>query len=414
LADFRSHEIHVGRSPVLAETHMRAPAESVVETILRSGPFVGSDETEKKPDRRADVEQKQARVASLLSDLGCERLLLLEPENVSWMTSGAAARGILDPAQMPALFLSADGRCVVCSNVDSQRFFDEEIDGLGFQLKEWPWHWGREQLLTELCRGRSVACDRPWGGCQSAAEAIRRLRRALTPYERACYRALGETLSHALEATCRTLNRGTTEREVAGQVGHRLLHRGAQPLAIAVAADGRSARYRHCDFTPTPVNHFCVVTATARKYGLYATASRTVCIGPADDALRREHSAACKVSATYVACSWPDALPQQILATGERVYSLTGFEHEWLLSPQGHVTGRSPVELMLTPHTAELLQDGTAVTWIATAGAASSCDTYLITEQGPDMLTPTETWPVKKIYVQGAHFYRPDLLERED
>ncbi len=392
---------------------MRAPAESVVETIL--GPRLASLSAEAEAtDRRADVEQKQARVASLLGELGCDRLLLLEPENVAWMTSGAAARGVLDPAQMPALLLSADSRCVVCSNVDSQRFFDEEIDGLGFQLKEWPWHWGREQLLAELCRGRAVACDRPWGGCQGAADALRALRRVLTPYERACYHALGETLSHALEATCRTLERGMTEREVAGQVGHRLLHRGAQPLAIAVAADGRSSRYRHCDFTPTPVNHFCVLTATARKYGLYATASRTVCFGPADDTLRREHSVACKVSATYVACSWPDALPQQILGTGERVYTLTGFEHEWLLSPQGHVTGRSPVELMLTPQTEDLLQEGTAVTWTATAGASASCDTYLITEQGADILTPTETWPVKKIYVQGAHFFRPDLLERDD
>ena len=45
---------------------------------------------------------------------------------------------------------------------------DEEIDGLGFQLKEWPWHVERAQLLTDLCQGRSVACDTPIGACKSS------------------------------------------------------------------------------------------------------------------------------------------------------------------------------------------------------------------------------------------------------
>ncbi len=44
-------------------------------------------------------------------------------------------------------------RWLIAGNADSQRLFDEEIDGLGFQLKEWPWHWGRDRLLTELCHG---------------------------------------------------------------------------------------------------------------------------------------------------------------------------------------------------------------------------------------------------------------------
>jgi Xaa-Pro aminopeptidase len=391
---------------------MSAPAESVVETILRPSLFTRPNQAD-LPDRRTDVEAKQSRVAEFLREVGCEALLILDPENVAWFTDGAAARSVLDPGELPGLFLTADGRWAVCSNVHSQRLFDEELDGLGFQLKEWPWHCGRDRLLEGLCQGRKVACDRPYADCRVVADQLRTLRRVLTPYEQECYRALGRTLSHALEATCRNLEPGVTERDVAGQVGHRLLHRGAQPMAVTVAADGRSRRYRRCDFTPVPVENYCLITATARKYGLFATASRGVCYGRADDELRRDHSAACKVSATYVACSWPDALPQHILGTGRRVYALTGFEHEWLLSPQGHLTGRAPVELLLTPQTEELLQAGTAVVWSANIGAASSCDTYLITDLGPETLTAPETWPVKKIYVQGAHFLRPDILERE-
>src|SRR5262249_31924616 len=105
-------------------------------------------------DRRKDIDQKQAWVAGLLADTGWEGLLVLEPENFTWLTSGATARGVLDPREMPAVYFSADQRWIISANVDSQRLFDEELNGLGFQLKEWSWYAGREQLLADLCHGR--------------------------------------------------------------------------------------------------------------------------------------------------------------------------------------------------------------------------------------------------------------------
>jgi Xaa-Pro dipeptidase len=363
-------------------------------------------------DRRADVDAKQSIVASLLQEFGCEGLLVLDPENFAWLTSGASPRGVLDPAGLPGLFFTPEQRLVVSSNVDSQRLFDEEIDGLGFQLKEWPWHWERQQLLLDLNQGRALASDCALGECKNIGDRLQKLRRRLTAYEQACFHALGTVVSHALEATCRTMAAGDTEREVAGQLSHRLLHRGVQPLVIEVAADGRSRRYRQCGFTSLPVQRFCVVTVTARKYGLCATASRSVCLGEPDPQFRKEHDAACKVAATYIAGSWPDALPSQILKTGRHVYQVTGFEHEWRLCPQGHLTGRAPVELMLTPQTEDLFEADSAITWHASVGAAFSCDTFLITEQGGKSLTPPELWPLKRIRVQGAEFFLPDLLLR--
>src|SRR5262249_7708788 len=180
----------------------------------------------------------------MLREAGPEGLLLLEPENFAWFTSGATSRGVLDPEAGPALYCTNDGRWLLCSNADTQRLFEEELDGLGFQLKEWPWHWGREQLLADLCHNRKVACDRALGGCQLVADPLRVTRWLLTPYEQACLLALGQLVAHALEATCRTFAHNETEREVAGQLSHRLLHRGVQPVHVGVAADGRSRLYR--------------------------------------------------------------------------------------------------------------------------------------------------------------------------
>ncbi len=363
-------------------------------------------------DRRADLDGKQAQVATLLHQVGCEGLLVLDQENFGWLTSGAAARGVLDPAELPALYFTPEQRWLISCNVDTQRLFDEELDGMGFQLKEWPWQWGREQLLADVCHGRKVACDRALDGFTAVGDSVRKLRRVLTAYEQACHHALGSIVSHALEAACRTMTPGETEREIAGQLSHRLMHRGAHPLVIEVAADGRSRRYRHCGFTALPIQHFCVLTVSARKYGLCATASRSVCFGQPDVAFRKEHDAACKVGATYIASTWPDALPRQILNAGRHIYEISGYEHEWRHFPQGHVLGRLPVELNFTPQTTELFHAGWAIAWHASVGAAMSCDTFIVTDQGPKLITPPEMWPLKRIRVQGADFFRPDVLLR--
>src|SRR5208282_5354605 len=134
--------------------------DSVADSLTPQTEATSDSRVDLATDRRSDVDAKQARVAALLAEVGCEGLLVFEPENLAWLTSGATARGILDPAAQPALYFSAEQRWLLCSNVDSQRLFDEEIDGLGFQLKEWPWHWGREQLLADMCPGRRLASDR--------------------------------------------------------------------------------------------------------------------------------------------------------------------------------------------------------------------------------------------------------------
>ena len=222
-------------------------------------------------------------------------------------------------------------------------------------------------------------------------------------------RELGET---TLEATGRTIAADETEREIAGQIAHRLTRHGALPVHISVAADGRSRVYRQPAYTAVPIKQFCVMSVTARKYGLCARASRSISFGQPDAQFRKEHDAACKVSATYVASSWPDSVPQAILASGQRIYQLVGGETEFYACPQGHIIGRTPVELQFTPHVEELLQNNWAVCWNVSVGAALSCDTFLITEEGPRAITAADNWPLKRIRIQGADFVRPDLLVR--
>src|SRR5438105_3893081 len=104
--------------------------------------------------RRLDIDAKQQLIAQLLHDCGCDGLLVLNPTNVRWLTSGAGPVGLLGRDEMPGLYFTPHQRWLLASSTDSQRMFVEELDGLGFMLKEWHWSASREQLLVDLVYGR--------------------------------------------------------------------------------------------------------------------------------------------------------------------------------------------------------------------------------------------------------------------
>lgn len=365
------------------------------------------------PERRTDIDAKHAQVAHVIREAGCDGLLVLEPENVGWLTGGLTPWGVITPTELPALYYNPDQRWLLACNIDTQRLFDEEINALGFQLKEWPWQWGRQQVLADICAGRKIACDRPLADCTVVGEQLRQLRRALTAAEASAYRDLGRVISHALEATCRTVAREQTELEVAGHVAHRLLHRGVESLAVEVAADGRSRRLRRSGPTAAKVQQYCVIQATGRQAGLVASASRSVSFGAPPEDFRKEHDTACKITATYIAASWPDGVPKEILAAGRRIYQICGYEHEWRLDGPGAVTGRSFQEVPLTPQTTDVFKAGWAIRWRASIGAAVSSDTYLISTEGPKAVTAMgHNWPQKRIKIQGGNLARPEILQR--
>src|ERR1700686_4428900 len=86
------------------------PMSVMEETRVTAPPSVVDMNLAAPMDRRTDVELKQNRIAALLQEVGCDGLLVLQPDNFAWLTGGGSARGILDPDTLPGLYLTADAR----------------------------------------------------------------------------------------------------------------------------------------------------------------------------------------------------------------------------------------------------------------------------------------------------------------
>lgn len=365
-------------------------------------------------ERRDEIESKQRWVAGLLESVDCEGLLAQDPANFAWLTAGAVIPPGTPVGEFPCLYFSNNQRWLISCNTDSQAIFDDQLDGLGFQLKERPWQTTRAQHLAELCVGRKVASDLPINGYANVGEALRLKRLALGERERGAIAAVGRELAHALEATARNLSAGETEWQVAGQLAHRLLQHGLTILFVRATADDRARLYRRPTCSGTAIERVCVLEATVMREGLHATASRTVCLEEPDARLREEHELVCRMSVGQLASTRPDGATADAIAAGLAMAHRGGSVHEPRQAAPLLLTGYRPAEAVPIPRGAERFAAGGVVVWQAVIGAGRSCDTFLVDEAGPIPLTPPEpeAWPIKRVRLQGNVFDRPDLLIR--
>ncbi len=360
--------------------------------------------------RAADVEARHQAVVELLKAEGFDGLLLQSPDNIAWFTAGADCLGIREGGV--ALFITRDARVVLCSNVDSGELFDQQISGLGFQLKERPWHESRRVLIEDMCRGRKVASDNGFPETTCVREKLAALRLPLSERECEQLRSLGRAVAHAVEATCRNMQPRETEQEIAGQVAHRLLKRGVQPVRIQVWADGQGHRYRHWAAGEDRVERFCTVAAVGRRNGLYLGCSRTMSFGDPPEELKVAHSKAMLIQATAFYFSKAEWELFETWCRIARIFEKFGYPDEWQLAEQGEVVGYTLCEESVTMKSQFVLRAAMPVHWHPSVGPALAADSILVTGSGPELLTPMETWPRMTVDVKKSPIHRPDILRR--
>ncbi|QDT39306.1 M24 family metallopeptidase [Stratiformator vulcanicus] len=369
------------------------------------------------PDfRRSDeIDERQQRVAELLERRDLDALLISQPANFAWFTVGGCNVLGLANRTNASLFLTKDARVVLANNVDSQQVFDRELNGLGFQLKERPWYEPPEVLISDLCRGRRVGTDAGLAEKneqKSVVSDFDTFRTQLSPLEIEQLRTIGRDVVHAIEATARSCQPGQSEQDIAGEVSHRLIRRGVDPLNLQVLGDGRARLYPHGNFSNAPVVRWCSISATGRRNGLHVTATRSVAFNEFDAKQRDAHHRAVLMQATGMFFSQAGWKLSETWKRVIRIYEKFGVPDEWQLADQGEVMGYSPEETPIVPHSEFQLESGMPVCWRPSVGPSPLGDTILVTDAGHEVLTPTESWPEVTVSVRGHSMNRPDVLIR--
>ena len=362
------------------------------------------------PERSADIDTKHRQVAEFLESHRYDALLLELPAHFAWMTSGGNCSRYGTTEGTAALFLTPEARVVVTTNVDSARLFEREVPGLGFQLKQRPWHEPRHLLLEDICRGRTVASDTGHYGTHDVSSWLKQLRNPLTALECERARELGRQVTHAVEATARHCAPGRTEADVAGELAHRLLRHQIVPQRIQVSADGRSARYRYWSHGRSGMSRSVTVSATGTRHGLNVAAARTVSFGEPGQDLKGACHRALLVQATAMYFSQPNWELDEVWKRVARIYEKFGCREEWHEAPQGELIGYEQCEVPVVPASEFRLEPRMMLHWHPSIGPALTGDTVLVGSEQHELLTTTTDWPQVTIEVKGMPLRRPDIL----
>jgi Xaa-Pro aminopeptidase len=373
-------------------------------------------EPEAPPDsRRAEVDAKHRKLIAWMDTAGYDATILGRADSAAWFTAGGdLSRDLLCEQAGALLYVNHTSRAVVCDNVQSQRIFEEELNGLGFQLKERAWYDAPAHMVEELAHRKRVATDLPLTPWPCEREALRSLRLTLSPRERQEIRNLGRTVTMAVEATCRNFMPGEHEADVAGHLAHRLLREGVVPVDLRVASEDRIERCRQCSFKSAPIRNRATIAVVGRRQGLCVAVTRTVSFGPVPAEVRKAHNLACMVDATCIYFSRPGETVAEVFRRARRIYEKFGYPDEWSLDQQGGLTGFSPCEGQFLPDSDFRFGADMALRWSPSVGPTRSEDTVVIDRRGYEVVTEAQDWPMNIIHVKGLPMARPGILERPE
>jgi Xaa-Pro aminopeptidase len=364
-------------------------------------------------DRRAEIEDKLAKVRRWLAQTGAGAVHLAGNGAFAWITCGGdncVSVGAEEGAA--AVLVTPDHAFLLAANNELRRIVDEEVDQLALEPITWPWFEPRHVrgLVERLCPPGRAVSDLGQLGFPRADASFAALRFALLPSEIERYRSLGRDAAAAVEAACSEARPGQREREVAARVVHACVARGIQPLVVLTAGDQRIAHYRH----PVPTDHAwqrtLLVALTGRRLGLHASLTRMVSAGPPDATLTARFGAVQRVDAAMLLVSRPGASLGDVLARAQAQYTSEGFPSEWELHHQGGLTGYAGRERFAVPGEAHVLAPAQVVAWNPSITSVKSEDTVLVTARGPEVLTTTGHWPHELVRVSEGAVERPALL----
>lgn len=257
------------------------------------------------------------------------------------------------------------------------------------EVAEHPWHEGPDELLRELCGGAALAADFPSGSGPDLSAEISPLRYVLDLEAIERYRRLGADAVAAVKETADSLSSGVDEIEASAILIAAYRRRGMFAPVLMAASTERMGRYRHAIPRGGPLGRRVMLVVCAERGGLFANHTRIVDFDePDDETARRQRACDEILSRMREEATRPGRALADTFEDCRRYYSDAGFPDGWRDHHQGGLTGYASRELVASPSATQSIQPGQAFAWNPSLQNAKAEETFVLTANGPEVLTP--------------------------
>lgn len=351
----------------------------------------------------SDAAEKVTRLRAYMAREGFDAAVLGTPASLHWVTAGATQAVGPPLVLLPwRVVVTATAKHLVAPTRAVDVLLAKALAGQGYEAAPYPWHAGQSAALAPLLRDKRVASDVPLDCCPSAkvVRGYAELYWPLTELERRRYRWLGARVAEALAAVAYEMEAETRDVDVTVLLRRELAYWQVRVVRCTVTAAGSAAGRRAA-----------CVRLVATRWGLVVSTARVVAFGH-DRQLEAAFRKAAVVAARIQAACQPGERLGAVSAVARRAYAEAGMRDVWAYREPGGAVAYEERTAVATPEQPLAIRAGMSLVWRVAAGGAWIEDTFLVAEEGLEVLTSCRRWPAIEVRVGGTRVRVPSVLVR--
>jgi Xaa-Pro dipeptidase len=319
------------------------------------------------------------------SELG--GVVLRRPVNFAWYTGGADSRvDHVAPDGVADILVTPQDELVLASTMSGPRMRAEQTPDI--EVVEHPWWEDAGPAIREATGDAPVGSDCRVPESVDLGAEVDALRRTLDPDAVERLRAIGADLTAALAEAAEAVAPGVSESELAELLEAACRRRGLWAPVLLVGGDERVERFRHPLPTDATITRRALLAASAERGGLFANHTMIVELDEPGPELARRR-AACEeiLDRMREEATRPGHTLAEAFHDCRGFYADAGYPDEWRLHHQGGLTGYGSREVIATPSTKHVIGAGQAFAWNPSVTGAKAEQTFVLTEQRPEVVT---------------------------
>lgn len=369
---------------------------------------------------KMEIEEKLDRVNKFLAQNKLDGILLTQVRNVYWITAGLSNNQIVlnkDVGAASLLILKNGKKYLVCSSSEAQRMMDEALKELGYELIQYNWYEAnpvkdvRGGLIKQFGK---IGSDVDYPGTINIADKFKPLRYSFNDYEVIRYAYVARISTEAAAEVCMKIKPGMNEFEIETITANALRDRQIIPTVLLTAVDKRIYDYRHALPGGAVLENYAMINICAEKWGMPIAVTRFVHFGPLPDELKTKLEKTAIVNAHYQEFTKPGIPASEIFEKMKVWYKSVGYENEWMLHHQGGAIGYDDREWVIYPDIKEVVQNNQPFAWNPTITGAKVEETIIVNQNGFEVLTKSNNWPMIIVNLNGKKYPQPSILIRDN
>ena len=362
-----------------------------------------------------EFEIKKKRVIDYMQKKNIEAIFLNKPSNFFWLTCGCRNK-VVDYSGLGAssLLIYKNRMFLITTNIEIHRMIEEETNNFNF-IEPVYYNWYEVDNFEKKVRkivdiGKIYQDVQIFRLANPLDNGFDKLKFCLTESEKDRYYKLGKITARCMTDTCRSIKPGMSEYEVQAILSKNLISKEVTPWVILIASDDRMLKYRHPIPTAKKIENLVMVVVGGLKGGLIACCTRILYFGKPSKQIIAARDIINNIDANLILSSRPGKKYCEIFKKEIDLFKSYNLENEWQNHHQSGPTGYEGRYFAVNSETNDEIEKSNAIAWNPSMKGFKSEDTFIVEENGNEIITFDDNWPILDINTEFGKIKRPDIL----